>query len=61
MNYRDLIQKQFEQVISYSQSYLYEEEVTINATNLFNDWWWNKKHLRHNLPFFGAASAAPKI
>lgn len=52
MNYRDLIQKQFEQVISYSQSYLYKEEVTINATNLFNDWWWNKKHLRSNLPFF---------
>ena len=33
MNYRDLIQKQFEQVISYSQNYLYQEEVTINATN----------------------------
>lgn len=52
MNYRDLIQKQFEQVISYSQNYLYQEEVTINATNLFNDWWWNKKHLRSDLPFF---------
>lgn len=52
MNYRDLIQKQFEQVISYSQNYLYKEEVTIDTTNLFNDWWWNKKYLRHNLPFF---------
>lgn len=48
----DLIQKQFEQVISYSQNYLYKEEITINASNLLKDWWWNKKYLRSNLPFF---------
>ena len=52
MNNYELIQKQFEEVIEFSQRDFVTSPITYNATELFEQWKHNKLNLRKYLPFF---------
>ena len=47
-----LIQKQFEEVIAYSQRDILISPITYDASDLFQQWKYNKMNIRKYLPFF---------
>ena len=47
-----LIQKQFEEVIAYSQRDILISPITYDASDLFQQWKYNKTNIRKYLPFF---------